>query len=158
MNVRERQVADALAARERQVAVAQRIERLLEDRPTHHGYAVDVKNHRQFCACEEPWESGCACGFERAREMFWDGCEHLACEHGFEGVHGAGRMGGYVVPYPQPRTDDMWPDEVDEWERDTFGPFMVDVLDALADAQAAWERGELPDGSPADEADPYYFS
>lgn len=153
-NARERQIADALKTRERQVEREERIEQIADEQPIHHGYAVEVKQRRYFCECDvnEIWSGGaCECGFEDARRIFWEDCEELAKQHGFEGVHAAGRMGGYVVPYPEPRTDDMWEHEVEEWMRETFAPFAIDVLANLADATEAWARGELVDGTPVAE-------
>src|SRR5262249_5853674 len=94
--------------------------------PNHHGYSVSVKDkHRTYDEDD--------CEYELACERFWERAEELAREHGFEGVHQQGRMGGWLVVNPQPSTDDMWTYEVEEWERDVFGPFALDIKRLLKD-------------------------
>ena len=144
MSARSEQVAEALATRERQVTDERAIEELLEDQPTHHGYGLNVKQRTgPWCECwdddEVPY-GACWCGLEDARERFWRDADELAREHGFKGVHSAGRMGGWLVIDPQPRTDDMWPDDVEEWERETFGPFALAIRGLYEHACERWSE------------------
>lgn len=131
--VREAQVEYALGTRERQAQRTERMLNLLEDQPNHHGYAVVVKVHGLWCECEpeQVTHYECACGYHQARALFWEDASEVAKKHGFHGVWQDGRSGGYAVPHPQPKTDDMYEHEVEEWARDTFGPFAVELLEVL---------------------------
>lgn len=139
MSARATQVARALTTRERQVADALAIEELLEDQPTHHGYAINVKVHDSLCECEvRESEFDCDCGWEDAAAEFWFEANRLAQQHDFARVYQDGRMGGWAVVSPQPRTDDMFEFQVEEWERDTFGPFALAILRLLEEHRRAW--------------------
>lgn len=141
MSVRAAQVAHALATRERQIAKALEVEGLLEQQPTHHGYALNVKVHDAYCECdvEERYRGiPCDCGYDEALRAFWRDATEIAQSYGFKNAYSAGRQGGWLVPEPQPRTDDMWPEQVEEWERGTFAPFMQEIAHALDVHRRAW--------------------
>lgn len=128
---RARQVRHVLDTRKRQIERVERIEDLLERQPTHHGYALDVKDHRRRYDEDEQ-------AYEISRDRFWEDACQIARAHGFEGVWGEGRQAGWCVPHPQPNTSDMWEHEVEEWERETFGPLALAILDLMRDAQEAF--------------------
>lgn len=153
MTARERQAAELLATRERQVARFETIERLIEDGTmrTHHGWGVCVKAHDVNCECEpdEPfsWDSfHCACGYELAREVFWQDAHELAGQWGFVGVYSAGRGGGYCLVNPQPHMDDMWEADQHDYLHERLGPFVLDVLANLEQARKLFKRGRLVTG------------
>lgn len=158
---RAEQIAHIAATRERQVAQAQAIEGFIAHhftnrrdeywRPnTHHGYALNVKNRRDSGKVRTaPWESedpdevaAYECEYGEASRDWWNDANDIAQEHGFEGVHAAGRSGGWCVPYPQPDVENMWPHAIEEWVRDIFAPFGLEIEDLLARAQAEFYDGE----------------
>ncbi len=105
--------------------------------PTHHGYAVNVKDHSYYPIAYVDGLS--APDVERLYnchvEMFWQEAEALAQNHGFSGIYSEGRMGGWAAPHPQPANGDMWSDELAEWMAVRFRPLEADLLALLADAR-----------------------
>lgn len=152
MSVRDRQVAEALATRERQVERALEIEDLVRDwhdrvMPGHHGYAVEVKERTlggdRVRYGTDSYEADLA-RYDQAREQWWEDVQEIGHEHGFARVHSAGRSSGYAVPHPQPDTD--WYDEDEEaWLRETFAPFVLDVRALKRDYLERWNAGEWDD-------------
>lgn len=153
MTVRERQIADALATRERQVERALAIDAVLADwndgsMPGHHGYAVCVKERTlggdRVRYGTDDYEADLA-RYDRVREQWWEDVQEIGREHGFTDVYSAGRSSGYAVPHPQPRTDDMYDEDVEAWLRDSFAPFVLDVRALLARYVEDWNAGEWDD-------------
>jgi hypothetical protein len=125
--------------------------------PTHHGYAVNVKSHGRYDYSDALSDTEAQAVWDREAESFWHDAELVAQEHGFRDVYSEGRMGGWCVPQPQPPTEDMWPEDVEAWERDTFRPFERDILALLAEAEsdaaeALREAGRLAEAEPAERA------
>lgn len=127
---------------------------------THHGYAVNVKDHHVYrgdfatrgSQAIDPddvlTDAEIEEIYERCQRGFWDDAELLAQEFRFErafwpqggggyrttfeGVYAEGRMGGWCVPHPQPSTDDMYDHEVAAFERD-FAKLAVAIEHAVED-------------------------
>lgn len=111
----------------------------MSDLRTHHGYAVNVKDRTNHSWRVHQWaeERGLADTeleiiYDGERDSFWDEAREIAIDHGFTDISGAGRMGGWLVPEPQPDTENMWEHEVESWERDKFEPFKVAIERLLA--------------------------
>jgi hypothetical protein len=98
--------------------------------PTHHGYAVNVKDRALYGDHSPLSDDDAQMIWERAAEGFWADAELLATEHGFQTVYGEGRMGGWCVPQPQP-SGDADERELAEWMAERFRPFERDVLEAI---------------------------
>lgn len=105
--------------------------------PTHHGYAVNVKDHEKYTI-----EQGLMTDYEVERlydahvSAFWSEAEEIAHEHGFTHIYSEGRMGGYAKPFPQPQTGGMVSDEAAEWLYERFRPFERDILGLMEEARA----------------------
>jgi hypothetical protein len=96
--------------------------------PTHHGYAVNVKDHVLYSEeLQALPENECEALYQAHVEAFWLDAQSIGEQYGFAHVYSEGRMGGYAVPDPQPDTDNLWPEQVDAWVRDTFEPFARDI-------------------------------
>jgi hypothetical protein len=120
--------------------------------PTHHGFAVNVKDYSHYDLNRGPLsDDDVQTIYERTQEDFWTLVQDVGHEHGFREVYSDGRSSGYAVPQPQPMTDDMWEHELAAWVEDKFRPFERDVLALmhgcideftgdLAEAVAAAER------------------
>jgi hypothetical protein len=111
---------------------------MTSDQPTHHGYAVDVKDRKLYwpdplSQYENVTQTEIDALYEQRQADFWEQAAEIAREHGFRDVYSEGRMGGYAVPQPQPATDDLYPYELDAWVSERFRPFERDIL-ALLDA------------------------
>lgn len=123
--------------------------------PTHHGYAVNVKDHewytyKQGLMTDEQMERL----YDAHVSAFWSETKQIAYEYGFSGgVYAEGRMGGYALPVPQPSTDDMWDHEVEAWMRDRFRPFERDILGLMTEARADF-LSELQDARERADAEP----
>ncbi len=107
--------------------------------PTHHGYAVNVKDHTLYAGSTDVGplsDEHTQAIYETHVERFWRDVQEVARDHGFQEAFSEGRMGGWCVPAPQPSTEDMWESEVEAWERDTFRPFERDVLALIPDVRA----------------------
>jgi hypothetical protein len=150
MTVREQQIADALATRERQVERAVAVEEVVRawnagEMPGHHGYAVCVKEHTlggdRVRYGTDDYEADLA-RYDRARESWWEDVQEIGREHGFERVYSAGRSSGYAVPHPQPNTDDMYDEDVEAWLRESFAPFVLDVRALMREHVERWNTGE----------------
>lgn len=126
--------------------------------PTHHGYAVNVKDHERYTYEEGSitWNE-----FENLYDShvsaFWNEAEEIAHDYGFTHLYSEGRMGGYATPYPQPATDDMWDSELEAWMLATFRPFERDILGLMEEARADFlselqEAQERADREPAERA------
>lgn len=157
MSARAAQVERVLGMRQRQVEQALRVSEWLDEHSgrTHHGYGLCVKQRRHFCECE-PEDQGwsnftssftCKCGYELARETFWQDAEHIAGEHDFEGVTSAGRQGGWLVVQPQPRMDDWWEEEQREW-LERLAAFALDIEELLRSTCEAYDKGLHVSGEP----------
>jgi hypothetical protein len=125
--------------------------------PTHHGYAVNVKSHGRFDYSDALSEADAQACFDYVAGGFWSTASAIARAHGFRTVYAEGRMGGWCVPDPQPRTDDMWEHELEAWEAETFRPFERDILAELEAcetllAQELAEAGRLAEAEPAERA------
>ncbi len=96
--------------------------------PTHHGYAVNVKDDELYSDHEPLSDAEAQRIYDGVVETFWDQAELVAQDHGFQGVYSEGAGGGWAGPYPQPATDDMWEHELAAWVRDRFRPFELDIL------------------------------
>lgn len=168
---RREQIEHARGARRRQLARAAKIEELLapwhddefgrwsegKGLRTHHGWGVCVKVRDCYCTCN--WDSlehanrgACTCGYEWAREIFWDDLGHIASEYDFRGVYTEGRSGGYALVDPQPGFDDMYPREQTEFMRERLAPFVLDVLEYMAEARKLFKQGKLVTGETIAEA------
>lgn len=143
MSARERQIAEALATRERQVERHADIERLLEQQPTHHGWGVSVKDHQLWRDDDD--DRAAERAYNRAKDEFWKAAERLAREHGFIDVYAAGRSGGWCVIHPQPDVENMWEATMYEWTWTKFAPWALAIRELLRDVRAAYERGEFND-------------
>lgn len=123
--------------------------------PTHHGYAVNVKDHERYT-----YEQGSMTDDEVERlydahvSMFWNEAGEIAREHGFTDLYSEGRMGGYALPVPQPLyIANMWDHEVEAWMRDQFRPFERDILGLMTEARADF-LSELEDARERADAEP----
>ena len=119
------------------------------EQPTHHGYAVNVKDRMLYADVpnrDALSDDDAQLIWEQHAEMFWADAQEVAHEHGFRDVFSEGRMGGWAVPSPQPATDDMWPEQVDAWVAERFRPFERDLLALLADARDEF-RADLIDAA-----------
>lgn len=121
--------------------------------PTHHGYAVEVKDHELYT-----YEQGSLTDEEVERlyavhvNAFWLETDELAREYGFSGgVYSEGRSGGYAMPIPQP--DDLWDHEIEAWMRDRFRPFERDILGLMTEVRADF-LSELQDARERSDAEP----
>lgn len=82
--------------------------------PTHHGWAVNVKDRgRPYGADEVDEARGILTDdeieavYRQAQEGYWlDLTEIAQADHGFTDVYSEGRSGGWAVPHPQPDEDD----------------------------------------------------
>lgn len=157
VTARARQIREALKTRERQVERAVRVDELLADGHilrTHHGYGLNVKDHDSRSLL---WKTETRIGeadlpstanghgragavYEMWRETFWRDAGELAGEHGFRGVHSAGRQSGYCLVDPQPATDDMYEEDLDEFLRTRLGPWACDVQDLIFTLRLELER------------------
>lgn len=126
--------------------------------PTHHGYAVNVKDDQIYT-----YEQGLLTyeQMERLYEShvvaFWDEAEEIAHKHGFTHIYSEGRMSGYVKPFPQPGTGGMVSDESAEWLYEQFRPFELDILGLMEEARADFldelaDARERADREPAERA------
>jgi hypothetical protein len=113
----------------------------MSDLRTHHGYAVNVKDHHAYAhepatadAIELLGEDETQAIYEQHQEVFWEDAAAIARDHGFDTVYSEGRSGGWLVPDPQP--DDLDLAEVWEWERETFLPFKR-AIEALQEETTA---------------------
>lgn len=104
--------------------------------PTHHGYAVNVKDHGRYDSFDPLPEADVQELYDEFQQCFWDDAAFLAQEHGFKTVYSEGRMAGWCVPQPQPATDDMPESEVEAWEREKFAPFAEAITDLVAQYRA----------------------
>lgn len=101
--------------------------------PTHHGYAVNVKDHTLYGDHSPLSDTEAQQVYDAVAERFWHDADLIAHDHGFpNGVYAEGRMGGWCVPQPQPRTDDMWDHEVAAWVAKKFRPFEAAIRDLLS--------------------------
>ncbi len=109
--------------------------------PTHHGYAVNVKDDKRYRVdygtltddqVDAIWQGAC--------EGFWMSAQKIGKEYGFRRVYGEGRSGGWCVPYPQPDAENMWEDELEAWVLDRFRPFERDVLSEMEHYQGIFEE------------------
>lgn len=79
----------------------------MDDQPTRHGYAVNVKDRAPYtgetrAAMDTLGERRTEALYAEAQEAFWTDAQEIARAHGFERVDAEGRSGGWAVPYPQP--------------------------------------------------------
>jgi hypothetical protein len=125
--------------------------------PTHHGYAVNVKDHSQYDPRTSVLEEDELQAIYSARqEDFWELAQFVAQAHGFKGVYSEGRMGGWAVPHPQPSEDSVGPGieyvgaNLAVWEHERFRPFEREILSLMSaiveefndDVSEAIERAE----------------
>jgi hypothetical protein len=109
--------------------------------PTHHGYAVNVKDHSMYDAARGPLtDDQVAELYDSFAEGFWMLAQEAARDHGFREVFSEGRMGGWAVPVPQPSPDSVGPmieyvpeSEMAEWVEKRFRPLERDLLALMAD-------------------------
>lgn len=100
---------------------------------SHHGPAINVKDHSlyDFDLPEDEAQSI----YDGVAARFWEDAGELARDHGYGGVYGEGRMGGWLVPhYPSGRRVDSV--EALPGERltfQTFGAAVVELLDGCRD-------------------------
>jgi hypothetical protein len=121
--------------------------------PTHHGYAVNVKDHGVYDRAGDLPDHEAEAIYGMEQEDFWREAEALAHEHGFRTVYAEGHMGGWCVPQPQPSLyldDELWVEE-------HFRPFEEDVLALLEDvrdrvAEAFREAARIHAAEPAEAA------
>jgi hypothetical protein len=125
-------------------------ERSMSEQPTHHGYAVNVKDHGLYNVERGPLtDEQVEAIYQAYVADFWDAAHWVAQDHGFDRVYSEGRMGGWAVPDPQP------PHYAEDGELDGFmerfrplerallalmEDFRHDFLEALADAVERAER------------------
>lgn len=106
--------------------------------PTHHGYAVNVKDHAMYDHLDRDLSDGEVEAIYNAHgEAFWEDAQDIAQRHGFNGVYSDGNMGGWAQPYPQPY-DALDDDELAAWVKDKFRPFEADILACLDDRREAF--------------------
>jgi hypothetical protein len=103
--------------------------------PTHHGYAVNVKDHGRYAERAALTDEEAETIWHEYAERFWDDADSAARQAGFQGVYSEGRMGGWCKPHPQP---DLYTDEEIErdWLRHVFRPFERIVIELLAETRA----------------------
>ena len=101
--------------------------------PTHHGWAVNVKDHgpaHGWLAEIDPGdllsEQDVERVYEQARESFWRAVQEIGAEHGMGEIYSEGRMGGWATPKVQPH-DELSDRELGEYEI-RFRAFERDVL------------------------------
>ena len=89
---------------------------------THHGWGLCVKDRSKYDILwrdEERFapltEQEVEWAYEDCQQQFWEDANELAREHGYKAVYSEGRSGGWLVIDPQPRMDDMWEHEQEEW-------------------------------------------
>jgi hypothetical protein len=119
--------------------------------PTHHGYAVNVKDPAVYIFGPLPEEDAQAI-YERYREDFWADATAIARRHGFEGVWSEGRMGGWAVPHPQPHPEED-DQEVFTWVQQSFRPYELALMDLMDDYRAD-VRAALEEAAQRAEAEP----
>jgi hypothetical protein len=123
----------------------------MTDQPTHHGYAVNVKDHGRYDIERGPLsDEEVQAIYEVHQERFWDFAHDEALDLGFTQLFYEGREGGWAVPHPQPH-DEFSDEELAQWMGDRFRPledalvalmedlrddFLADLADAVKRAQA----------------------
>lgn len=112
----------------------------MTNQPTHHGFAVNVKDYSTYFDVNRGAlsEDDVEAIYNDVLEAFWDLAQDIAREHGFRGVYSEGRMGGWAQPYPQPCTDDMYESEIAAWVRNRFRPFERALLALVDDCRQAF--------------------
>jgi hypothetical protein len=110
----------------------------MSEQPTHHGYAVNVKDRTLYGDVDTGplTDDQVQAIYDNHAEDFWHLAGEVAREYGFRDIYSEGRMGGWAVPVPQPATDDMWPAELEAWVRDRFRPLERDLLELVAGVRA----------------------
>lgn len=106
----------------------------LSHQPTHHGYAVNVKDYGTLYADHETaplTEEEVQAVYDYRARDFWDLVQEVATDHGFAGAYSEGRSSGWCQPYPQPDRE-LSEEELAEWMAKTFRPFERDVLDLMS--------------------------
>jgi hypothetical protein len=122
--------------------------------PTHHGYAVNVKDSQLYTGDHAPLSDDEAQRiYDGVAEDFWTLADAVARDHGFRGVWSEGRLGGWAQPYPQPDDDYMDEAELAEWLEHTFRPFEAALLELMADCRATFEA-DLADAVAAAKREP----
>lgn len=106
----------------------------MSTQPTHHGYAVNVKDHTLYGDHEPLTDREAQIIYDQVAQAFWDDAELIAHDNGFTDVYSEGRSGGWAVPQPQPAVDDIWPHELAAWVK-RFRKFEVDILALLEDTR-----------------------
>jgi hypothetical protein len=103
------------------------------NQPTHHGYAVDVKDHELYAGRIDTGplsDDEVMAIYELYQWGFWEKVARIGRRYGFQDVYGEGRSSGWAVPQPQPEFDTIV--EATYWMRDVFRPFESDVLALMA--------------------------
>lgn len=127
--------------------------------PTHHGYAVNVKDDGRWTLDVGPLSEGQVQALYNQRaEDFWELVQDVARAHGFQGAHSVGRMGGWCRPYPQSSEHSIGPRleyvlDMEAWERNRFRPFEREVL-ALMEACREEFLADLAEAREAAEREP----
>jgi hypothetical protein len=109
--------------------------------PTHHGYAVNVKDDELYHDVDRGTlsESEVQAIYDARAEDFWQLVQDVAHDHGFKGAYSEGRMSGWCQPCPQPSIDSVGPrieyvpeSELSTWVESRFRPFERDCLALMA--------------------------
>jgi hypothetical protein len=103
--------------------------------PTHHGYAVNVKDDSLYRDVDRGSlsESEVQAIYDDRAEDFWELIQDVARYHGFAGAYSAGRSSGWCQPHPQPSIDSVGPEsELSAWVESKFRPFERDCLALMA--------------------------
>jgi hypothetical protein len=103
--------------------------------PTHHGYAVNVKDNDLFTLERGTLsDEDVQALYDQRAEDFWELVQDIGREYGFTAVYSEGRSSGWAQPSPQP-SDEMYEEELAEWLEQRFRPFERDTLALMADCK-----------------------
>jgi hypothetical protein len=102
------------------------------EQPTHHGYAINVKDHSVYDAERGPLtDDQVAELYDSIAEVFWYHAQGAARDHGFRNLYSVGRMGGWAQVDPQPDPD--WDTEEDADYMTHFRALETHLLALMAD-------------------------
>lgn len=120
--------------------------------PTHHGYAVNVKDYGRYDVDHGPLtDEEVDSIYQCYVEDFWDAAREIAQSYGVENVYGEGRSSGWLTPQPQPKFDDLV--SAARWMRDIFRPLERDVLEVMEEIREEF-LAELKDAVSRANAEP----